>query len=230
MILLLAAALFCGLLDDARELEVSGRLWEAGAAYEQAGSTSGECRVMCALLEEALYAGHSGRAHMLLCDLERIAGSDSLRGEFDYWYARLAWAAGLDSMAIAGLESVQGEPWLIHRARGTALLYRGLPGEAASEFTDALDCASTVRRSYYAALDLSFALLSAGREDEAMAQALFLARTFPCEGLPRIQEALCSWNSGGSSRSAILLDSLSNSPGASIAVRDMARRLLEDLE
>ncbi len=230
MTLLMAIALFCGILDDARELETAGRLWEAGALYEQAGSAAGECRVLCRLLEEALYAGHSGRAHMLLCDLERIAGTDSLRGEFDYWYARLAWTAGLDSMAVAGLESVQGDPWLVHRARGTALLYRGLPGDAASEFAAAVDCATTVRRSFYSALDLSFATLSAGRDDDAMAQAEFLARTFPSEGLPRIQEALCSWRAGGTSRSALLLDSLAGSPDASIAVRDMARRLLEDLE
>lgn len=230
MSLLVAAALFCGLLDDARELEASGRLWEAGAVYEQAGSVPGECRILCALLEEALYAGHSGRAYMLLCDLENVAGADSFQGEFDYWYARLAWTAGLDSMAIAGLESVPGDPWLVHRARGTALLYRGLPGEAAAEFGDAMGCATTVRRTYYAALDLSFALLSDGRNDEAMAQALFLARAFPSEGLPRILEALCCWRTGCSSRSAVLLDSLAGSPGASIAVRDMARRLLEDLE
>lgn len=230
MSILVAALLLCGLLDDARELETAGRLWEAGAAYEQAGSAAGECRVLCALLEEALYAGHSGRAHMLLCDLERIAGADSLRGEFDYWYARLAWTAGLDSLAIAGLESVQGGPWLVHRARGTALLYRGLPAGAAAEFSEAMGCATTVRRSYYAALDLSFATLSAGWVDEAMAEALFLARAFPPEGLPRILEALCSLRGGGASRSALLLDSLANSPGASIAVRDMARRLLEDLE
>lgn len=230
MNLVLAAALFCGILDDARELEVSGRLWEAGAAYEQAGSVPGECRILCALLEEALYAGHSGRAHMLLCDIEKISPPGSFEGEFDYWYARLAWTAGLDSMAVTELESVQGDPWLVHRARGTALLYRGLPGEAVAEFSDAMNCATTTRRSYYAALDLSFAMLSAGRTDDAMAQAAFLARTFPSEGLPRIQEALCSLQAGGASRSALLLDSLANSPGGSTAVRDMARRLLEDLE
>ncbi len=217
------------MLEDARTMEQQGRLWEAGTAYEQVQDLPGEARVMCSLLEEALYAGHSGRAHLLICDIERLLGEDSA-GEIGYWFARLAWSAGLDSLSRAGLEAVEGDPWLMHRAFGTALLYSGKPDQAVQEFRAAMESATTTRRRYYAALDMSYALLSSGMTDEAERVIVFLERAFPAEGLPRIQEALLCFSTGRGSRAAILLDSLSGAGTASVAVRDMASRLLSEME
>jgi len=221
--------LLAGTLEDAGALEQQGALWQAGALYEQARCPSGEARVLCSLLEEALYAGHTGRASMLIRDLMEII-PDSCTGELDYWYARLAWGAGLDSLAIATLDGTAGDPWLVHRSRGTALLYSGRPFDAAVEFRAAVEEASTARRAFYAALDLGFSLISCGMYDDASRVIRFLSAAYPSEALPRVQEAILLWRTGMGGRAASLLDSLASSRTASVAIRDMSSRLLERVE
>lgn len=229
MIPLMVLSLLAGILEDARTLEQQGALWQAGALYEETRNLPGEARVLCSLLEEALYAGHTGRASMLIRDLEEII-PDSCAGELEYWYARLAWGAGLDSLATATLDRVAGDPWLVHRSRGTAFLYSGRPLDAATEFRAAVDSASTARRAFYAALDLGFSLISCGMYEDAERVIRFLSGAYPSEPLPRVQEAILLWKTDMGGRAASLLDSLASSQTAPVAVRDMSSRLLEQME
>jgi hypothetical protein len=206
------------------ELEESGRLWEAGAAWAAEGSVSGQSRVICSLLEEALYAGHANRAYRLLLDLESM-GVDSRI--IDYWYARLAWACGLDSMSTAILSGVEGDDWLAHRSRGTALFYTGMSLEASGEFCLSLRMAATRRQQFYSALDLCTSLLSCGRESDAMQLAGILRAGFPFEGLAALAYAECLEGCGFRGEAILLMDSLSTLQGSSPSIADMASRLLE---
>ncbi len=224
---ILLSALSLGLAEDAARYEAAGDLASAGALYEQAGDLQGIARVLCSLVEEALYAGHANRALWLIQELSATSGDDELT---DYWYARLAWCCGLDSMARAGLDSVDGEAWIVHRARGTSLLYAGDTGGAVREFAISLGSGTTARRRFYSALDLGFALLADGRTDEASSVAGFLRGAFPSEGLPAVLQAITLWRSGYPSRAAALLDSLRSCGTLSPVVRDMATRTLEEIE
>lgn len=212
---------------EVRELEAAGRLWEAGAIYEECGSAAGQARVLCALLEEALYAGHANRAQWLISDLESLGADPAL---LDYWYARLAWTCGLDSLARAGLDSVEGGPWLTHRARGTSLLYAGDAEGACREFILSWREAGTVRRRYYASIDLCASLTAAGRIPEAAAAAEFLEGAFPREGLPRILGALAELAGGSVSAGTAMLQEVCGDESLSVSARSMARDLLEDVE
>ena len=69
------------------ELEIAGNLPEAGLAWQVEGDLGGQARVLCRLLEEALYAGHGNRAKILIDDLARFNIDIEL---VDFWYARLA--------------------------------------------------------------------------------------------------------------------------------------------
>jgi hypothetical protein len=225
--LLLLLALASSDEGDARELETDGRLWEAGALYEECGSAAGQARVLCALLEEALYAGHANRAQWLISDLEGMGADPSL---LDYWYARLAWTCGLDSLARAWLDAVGGEPWLSHRARGTSLLYAGDAEGACTEFILSWHGAGSVRRRYYASLDLCLSLTAAGRIPEASAAARFLEGAFPHEGLPRVLAALAELRGGSVSAGTAMLQEVCADESLSVSTRSMARDLLEDVE
>jgi hypothetical protein len=208
---------------DPVELEEGGLLWQAGVAWQAEGSTAGQARVICSLLEGALYAGHANRAAWLLEDLETLSPPSGLA---TYWKARLAWACGLDSLAIAMLSSVEGDPWIEHRAVGTAFVYMGRPREAAEEFGLALASGSTVRREFWAAVDLCFALVQQGDTEGAAELCGILEATWPSEGLPGILRALIMRQDGLETRAEELLTALLASPDAAVA--DMAGALLEE--
>jgi hypothetical protein len=216
----------CLILDPSPvEMEETGLLWQAGAAWQEEGSSGGQARVLCRLLEEALYAGHANRAEWLIEDLEAFPLEPGLE---DYWYGRLAWCCGLDSMAIRELTEVTGSQWLEHRASGTALLYMGRPEDAVAEFRASLASATTRRRQYWSALDLSFALVQAGRCEEANEVCALLDSAYAGDGMHRIVRALALYGDGGVTEAMVTLSDLAGSGDAATA--DMARALLEDLE
>jgi len=206
------------------ELEESGRLWEAGAAWAGEGSVSGQSRVICSLLEEALYAGHANRAQRLILDLEGM-GIDAR--VVDFWYARLAWACGLDSMSTSMLSAIEGDDWLAHRSRGTAHFYSGRSLEASGEFCLSLRLATTRRQQFYSAYDLCISLVSCGRDSDAMQLAGILRSAFPLEGLAALAYAECLDRCGSRSEAVLLLDSLGTLSASDPSIADMASRLLE---
>ncbi len=209
------------------ELEIAGSLAEAGLAWQEEGDLGGQARILCRLLEEALYAGHGNRARILIDDLARFGIDIEL---VDFWYARLAWITGLESMAIEELESFTGDGWLAHRARGLAHILRRHPEDAIPELESSLRSAGTTRKRYYSALDLCWAELASGNIPKAMQIATFLTEHFPQEGLPDIMLALCFQRSGSFASAMMLLQNTSADQSMGTGPRSMAKDLLEDFE
>lgn len=218
--LILSALLAAGPL----ELEESGALAQAGAAWQEEGDLEGQARVLGRLLEEALYAGHANRAEWLVEDLEAMGCDSSL---VLYWRARLAWTCGLERLAVEWLERVEGEPWLEHRAAGTAFVYRGMGEEACTELTASLRAGSTRRRRFLSAVDLCFALLQAGRTEDALELSSVLADCFPGEGLAVYSRAMVLHSAGSDGQAVPLLESLVACEAADPAMADLAGGLLE---
>jgi tetratricopeptide (TPR) repeat protein len=208
---------------DPVALEESGLLWQAGAAWQAEGSVEGQARVICRLLEEALYAGHANRASWLIEDLESLSPEPGLS---DYWNGRLAWACGLDSTAIALLQSVDGGQWIEHRAAGTAFVYMGRPADAVDEFELALASGSTLRRKFWAAVDLCFACIQDGDLDRASEVCAILEMSWPTEGIPPILRALILRERGRETEAQAVLQALLSTQDAAVA--DMAGMLLEE--
>jgi len=221
MIALLVSVLISG--QDPATLEESGALWQAGAAWQAQGSIEGQARVVCRLLEGALYAGHANRASWLLEEMESLNPEPGL---VTYWNARLAWTCGLDSLAEAMLHTVAGDPWIEHRAAGTAMVYEGRPADAVSEFQKSLACASTRRREFWSAVDLCFALVEEGDAAGASEVCGILESSWPSEGLPHILRALILRVEGRDQEAGTLLTSLLASSDAAVA--DMAGSLLRE--
>ncbi len=218
--LILSAVLAAGPL----ELEEAGALAQAGAAWQAEGDLQGEARILGRLLEEALYAGHANRAEWLIEDLE-AAGCDSSLVLF--WRARLAWTCGLDRLAVEWLERVDGDPWLEHRASGIAFVYRGMGDDACRELAASLREGSTRRRRFLSAVDLCFALLQAGRIEDALDLSSLLADSFPGEGLAVYSRALALHAAGSDFQAVPLLQSLAARDAENPALADLALGLLE---
>lgn len=207
------------------ELEASGQLPEAGAAWEEAGSIHGQARIMCRMLEEALYAGDGERAYLLMEELEPVCSD---RGLPVYWRARLAWSAGLLETAQEELsEVVTEDPWLLHRAAGTLALYRGSGMEAEKEFLLSIQAASTSRRRFYSGIDLCLAYLQQEKTEEALSLSELLLYGYQGDALARVMYGLCLHRNGQYSRAAgVLMGSFDSSASA----RSIAELLLEGFE
>ncbi len=209
------------------ELEIAGNLPEAGLAWQEDGSLDGQSRVLCRLLEEALYAGHGNRAMILMGDLQHFGAEDDL---IDFWYARLAWICGLENMAAERLESFAGDDWLGYRARGMAHIMRRHPEEAIPELELSIARAGSIRRRFYSVIDLCWANLAAGNTFESIRIATFLVDSFPCEGLPRIILAVCYQESGRYASAMMMLQNTASNSNFGAGPRSMAADLLRDYE
>lgn len=216
----MAAVLAAGAL----ELEEGGELARAGAAWQEKGDLQGQARILGRLLEEALYAGHANRAEWLIEDLEAIGCDSSL---VLYWRARLAWTCGLERLAVEWLGRVEGEPWLEHRAAGTAFVYRGMGEDACAELTASLREGNTRRRRFLSAVDLCFALLQAGRIEDALELSSLMADSFPGEGLAAYSRAMTLHAAGSDGQAVPILQSLAGQEAVDPAMADLARGLLE---
>lgn len=209
------------------ELEIAGNMPEAGLAWQEEGSVDGQSRVLCRLLEEALYAGHGNRAMILMNDLRHIGAEDDL---IDFWYARLAWICGLENMAAERLESFAGNDWLGYRARGMAHIMRRHPEEAIPELELSIEYAGSTRRRFYSVIDLCWANLAAGNTFESIQIATFLVDSFPAEGLPRIILAICYHESDRYASAMMLLQNTALDSNFGAGPRSMAADLLSDYE
>ncbi len=204
-----------------REMEASGLFVQAGAAWEARGDLQGQARVMAVLLEDALYSADLRRAWLLAGELEALGASGDL---LIFWSGRIAWASGLGPEASRILSGIQTEdPWLLHRARGLALLYGGDPEGAATELALSAASAGSARKGLYSYLDLCCAFLSSGDTGRALDIAGLLCDRFPAEPLPVIMESLCLQLSGSSAAALRRLSELP--PGSPAGALGMAARL-----
>jgi hypothetical protein len=224
----LLAALALALSSPSPEsLEGEGRLWEAGAAYQEEGDLQGQMRIMCRLLEEALYAGHPFRSARLIEELEELGAEP---GELGMWRARLAWICGLEGLARRQLEELSGPGWAGRRAAGLAHLYGLRPRRAVEELRSAYIEAENHMERYYAAVDLAYAMLSAGMERQALEAVDSLVSAMPAEGLPAVLRCICLQRCGRYAEAMMGLDSLAADSSLGTGPRSMARDLLEDLQ
>lgn len=222
MILILAALL---LSDSPVQLETEGRLAEAGAAWEAEGDLCGEARVMCRMLEEALYAGQGERALLLAHELEPVCTDTAL---IRYWRARAAWSAGLAELAADELDRVVSpDPWLTFRASGTAALYRGHGAQAADDFILSIASAGSSRRKFWSGIDLCTAYLSLGMNREALALSELLLYNYTGDDLAEVMYGLCLHASGNYSRAAAVLSGIN---GDNPAAKGLAQVLMEGFE
>lgn len=208
-------------------LEREGRLWEAGVAYQEEGNLQGEMRVMCRLLEEALYAGHPFRSARLIDELESM-GADP--ADVALWRARLAWVCGLEQLARRELEEMSGPGWTGRRAAGLAYLYRLRPERAVEELRSAYVEAENDMERYYAAVDLTYAMLAAGMTGRALEAADSLTAALPHDGLPAVLRCLCLRRAGRYAEAMTGLDSLAADTTVGAGPRSMADNLLEELQ
>jgi hypothetical protein len=176
---------------------------------------------MAVLLEDALYSADVRRAWLIAGELEALGASGDLLA---FWSGRIAWASGLGSEASRILSGLQTEdPWLLHRARGLALLYRGDPRGAVAELARSAASAGSARKGLYSSLDLCCALVSSGDVPGALEIAGLLCGRFPSEPLPVIMESLCLQLSGSSAAALRRLSELP--PGSPAGALSMAARL-----
>ncbi len=209
------------------DLEIAGDFASAGYAYYEDGDLSGEARILCLFIEEALYSGSSDHAFDLIMQLEQLPLDQAY---FDFWYARISWSCGLSESACNALESIQGSPWLQSRAEGLAHQFRGNATAAVDLFRQSMTYAESSRQRYYSALDLSFALMQTGRNEEAEDIAVFLAGSFPGDGLPLISLALSLKEQNRFGESMSILQSVFTGSEYTGITRHFAAELLEDLE
>ena len=209
----------------ALELENAGLLSEAGEAWEEQESVSGQTRILCRMLEEALYAGERDRALLMLETLSPFSGDTAL---VDYWTARAAWTAGLSRLAAEGMDLVRSEDdWLMFRARGTAALYRDEGEEASEWFLLSLAAADTARKGFWSGVDLCLALLCAGDNHGALALSRLLLYNYPGDALAPVLYGHCLQASGEHAEAAaVLTDAGAGNP----AVSRLAHRLMEGYE
>ncbi|OPL18491.1 MAG: hypothetical protein AVO35_03955 [Candidatus Aegiribacteria sp. MLS_C] len=214
-------------LSEGSRLESEGDFTAAGRAYYGEGDIAGEVRILCRYVEESLYSGNTLHAFDLVSQLENMPLE---RGCIDFWYARIAWSCGLSEYAIESLSSLNAGPWLKARASGLSAQFRGDAEEAVLLLSGSMDLASSRRQKFYSALDLSFALVSAGRFEEASEIAALLADGFPGEGLPLVALALSMHAQGDYGRAMSVLQNLYSSAGYSFITRHYARSMMEDME
>ncbi len=214
-------------LSSGAELEIAGDFVSAGNAYYDDIDISGEARILCRFLEEALYAGCSSHAFDLILQLEQLRFESCY---YDFWYARLSWNCGMPQYACTALDSVAGSMWLQSRADGLAAQFRGNASEAVEQFRLSLSLAESARQRFYSALDLSFALIQIGSYNEAEDIALYLAGNFPGESLPLISLALNYQEQDRFGEAMSILQSVYSSDDATFIAKHFAALLLEDLE
>ena len=222
--LILSLSMF---LSSGAELEIAGDFVSAGNAYFEDIDISGEARILCRFLEEALYAGSSAHAFDLIMQLEQLPFESCY---FDFWYARLSWNCGMPQYACAALDDVAGNSWLQSRADGLAAQFRGNAFSAVENFRLSLSLAESARQRYYSALDLSFALIQTGGYNEAEDIALYLAGNFPGESLPLISLALNYQEQDRFGEAMSILQSVYSGDEFSFIGKHFAALLLEDLE
>ncbi|MCK5115234.1 MAG: hypothetical protein KAR44_01455 [Candidatus Aegiribacteria sp.] len=214
-------------LTNGADLEIAGDFVSAGQAYYEDTDISGEARILCRFLEEALYSGSSEHAFDLIMQLEQLPFESSF---LDFWYARLSWNCGMPQQACEALDAVAGSMWLQSRARGLAAQFRGDAEEAVVQFRLSLTLAESARQRFYSALDLSFALIQTGSYDEAGDIAVFLAGNFPGESLPLISLALNYQEQDRFGEAMSILQSVYAGDEYTFISRHFAAALLEDLE
>ncbi|HPF32393.1 MAG TPA: hypothetical protein PK907_05180 [Candidatus Sabulitectum sp.] len=221
MILLLAALLSSSALD----LENAGLLPEAGEAWAEQGSVPGQARILCRMLEEALYAGEGDRALLMIETLAPFCGDTAL---VDYWTARAAWTAGLSQLAAGVMDGIESDdPWLLYRARGTAALYRNAGEEAGEWFLLSLAAADTARKGFWSAVDLCLALLETGDRQGALALSGLLLYNYPGDAIAPVLHGHCLQASGEHGAAAAILAGID---AGNPAVSRIAERLMEGYE
>ena len=214
-------------LSTGTELEIAGDFVAAGQAYYEETDISGEARILCRFLEEALYSGNSEHALDLIMQLEQLPFESSF---FDFWYARLAWNCGMPQFACEALDEIGGSRWLQSRAQGLAAQFRGNAAEAATQFRLSLTLAGSARQRFYSALDLSFALIQTGRYEEAEEIAVYLTGNFPGESLPLISLALNYQEQDRFGEAMSILQSIYSGDEYTFISKHFAAAILEDLE
>ena len=207
------------------ELENNGRLAEAGAAWQREGSMQGQARIMCRFLEEALYAGEGERALLLIRELGSVCADSAL---VRYWRARVAWSAGLPELAADELQQIStDDPWLHHRALGTAALYRGNGPEATRQFILATAAAGTARKQFWSGIDLCSAYLLDSDVQQALVLSELLVHSYPGDPMAQVMYGLCLHESGQYSRA---YETLSGISAESPAAGRLAYILMEGFE
>ena len=215
------------LLSSGSELEIAGDFVAAGKAYYEDTDVSGEARIICRFLEEALYSGNSEHALDLIIQLEQLRFESSY---YDFWYARLTWNCGMPQYACKALDDIGGSRWLQSRAKGLASQFRGDAAGAAAQFRLSMTLAESSRQRFYSALDLSFALIQTGRYEEAEDIAVFLAANFPGESLPIISLALNYQEQDRFGEAMSILQSIYSGDEYTFISKHFAAAILDDLE
>lgn len=206
------------------ELEASGLLVDAGAAWEERDDIPGQIRIMTTMLEDALYSADVRRAWLLAGELSQLGADDAL---LDFWLARIAWGSGLRTEASDALGRIETpDPWLYHRARGLSHLYGDRPREAVAQLALSVSEAGTARRGFYSSLDLACALIAAGEAEKALEVSEALCALFPNDALATVMKGLCLQLTGQSAAAVRELTSLS--PGHPPGARNIASRLMRE--
>ncbi|MCD6589151.1 MAG: hypothetical protein J7K88_11435 [Candidatus Fermentibacteraceae bacterium] len=207
------------------DLELAGKLPEAGAAWEEEGSLSGQIRVMGRLVEEAIYAGDGRRAFLLASELENICHDSDLQ---QFWMARIAWTSGLPVLAAEQLKQMNpSDPWLLHRARGLSALFSENSGIAIQELTMSIAEASTARKAFWSGIDLCSAYLEAGRFSDALQLSRLIRVRYPGDAMGEVMYGLCLQVSGQFGESSRVLSSVDTGNPAAVS---LARSIMEGFE
>jgi len=207
------------------DLELAGKLPEAGAAWEEEGSLSGQVRVMGRLVEEAIYAGDGRRAFLLAGELGNICSDTDLQ---QFWMARIAWISGLPLLASEDLNQMSPrDPWLFHRAHGLSALFTENSEVAIQEFTMSIAVASTSRKAFWSGIDLCSAYLNAGRYSDALQLSRLIMVRYPGDAMGDVMYGLCLQVSGQFGESSRVLNSVDTENPAAVS---LARSIMEGFE
>ncbi len=207
------------------ELEQTGQLAEAGAAWQEQGNLSGQIRIMGRLIEEAIYAGDGRRAALLAVELQNICYDPEL---YDFWMARIAWISGLSEYAAAELQSISASDlWLYHRSMGFSALFQEDGEKAVQEFIISISSASTARRAFWSAIDLCSAYLNCGMYEEALYLSRFIRIRYPGDAMADIMYGLCLQVSGQFGESSRVLNAVDS---ANLPAEYLARSIMEGFE
>ena len=207
------------------ELELSGKLPEAGSAWESEASLAGQVRIMGRLLEEAISAGDGRRALLLSSELRGVCQNPDLNA---FWMARIAWISGLSDTAVTELSLISpDDPWLFHRSHGLSALFREDTEVAISELTLSIASASTSRKAFWSAIDLCNAYLAAGRIHDALHLSRMLRNCYPGDALGGVIYGLCLQLSGEYAESSLVLSGVDST---NVTAYQMARTIMEGFE
>jgi hypothetical protein len=207
------------------ELEMSGKLAEAGAAWEEQGDLSGQVRIMGRLIEEAIYAGDGRRVMLLTRELESVYSNSDLSR---FWMARAAWISGLSGVSVEMLSDLSpSDPWLFHRARGLSALFSENSQVAIEELSLSLAMASTARKAFWSGIDLCSAYLNGGLYSEALQLSRMIRVNYPGDAMADVMYGLCLQVSGRFGESSEVLNSVDRSNPTAVS---LARSIMEGFE